>query len=48
MLYFFEDNGSLRSLLGPKGLGYGIRVLAAASFAKCPQVSLAWEGSYTS
>lgn len=48
MLYFFEDNGSLRSLLGPKGLGYGIRVLAAANFAKCPQVSLAWEGSYTS
>lgn len=33
--------------MGPQGLGYGTGVLAAASFAKCPQVS-AWEGSYTS
>lgn len=48
MLYVFEYNGSLKSLLGPKGLGYGIRVLAAALLQSGCRSQLAWEGGYTS
>jgi hypothetical protein len=44
MLYIFEDIDSLKSLLGPKGLGCGIRALAAVQFAKGRQVSVSLGG----